>query len=258
MSVLSFLDPAVHLARTAVAALATAVPTAVAIVLFTLAVRAALHPLARSAARAERARLRLAPRVARLRERHAGSPERLNRELLALHRAEGVGPFAGLLPVLLQAPFFSVMYRLFTTAPGHLLDATLVGVPLAAHPAAARTPAQFAVFAALEAALLALAWSNTRRAKDTATKGSTAKGTATKNAAAKGAPTKSAPGGAAAGPLRWLAFGTPLFALLLPLAGGLYLLTSTAWTAAERWYLHRPAAGPAGGTGPQAVGQPAR
>ncbi|MFE1319877.1 YidC/Oxa1 family membrane protein insertase [Kitasatospora phosalacinea] len=239
MSVLSFLDPAVHLAHSAVAALATAVPTAVAIVLFTLAVRAALHPLARSAARAERARLRLAPRVAQVRERHAGNPERLNRELLALHRAEGVGPFAGLLPVLLQAPFFSVMYRLFTTAPGHLLDATLAGVPLSVHPAAARTPAQFAVFAALEAALLALAWSNARRAK------------AATKAAAKGAPA----GAATAGPLRWLAFGTPLFALLLPLAGGLHLLTSTAWTAAERWYLHRPAAG---GAGPQAVGQAAR
>ncbi|GLW71733.1 protein translocase component YidC [Kitasatospora phosalacinea] len=231
MSVLSFLDPAVHLAHAAVAALATVVPTSVAIVLFTLAVRAALHPLARSAARAERARLRLAPRVAQLRERHAKDPGRLNRELLALHRAEGVGPFAGLLPALLQAPFFSVMYRLFTTAPGHLLDATLAGVPLTAHPAAAHAPAQFAVFAALEAALLALACSNVRRAR---------------KAAAANAP---------AGALRWLAFGTPLFALLLPLAGGLHLLTSTAWTAAERWYLHRPAAH---GAVPQAVGQAAR
>ncbi|ROR44244.1 membrane protein insertase YidC [Kitasatospora cineracea] len=228
MSVLSVLDPAVHLAHAAVAALAAVVPTAAAIVLFTLAVRAALHPLARSAARAERARARLAPKVARLRERHARNPERLNRELLALHRAEGTGPFAGLLPVLLQAPFFSVMYRLFTTAPGHLLDATLAGVPLAVRPAAAHTPAQFAVFAVLEAALLALAWAGVRRAKH-------------------------AP--APVGPVRWLAFGTPLFALLLPLAGQLYLLTSTAWTAAERWYLHRPAAGLATG---QAVRHPAR
>ncbi|GAA2091823.1 membrane protein insertase YidC [Kitasatospora saccharophila] len=233
MSVLSVLDPAVRLAHAAVAALATAVPTAVAIVLFTLAVRAALHPLARSAARAERARARIAPQVARLRERHAKDPARLNRELLALQRAAGTGPFAGLLPALLQAPFFSVMYRLFTSAPGHLLDATLAGVPLATHPAAARTPAQFAVFAVLEAALLALAWFNVRRAQGAGTP-------------AAGTP--------AAGPLRWLAFGTPLFALLLPLAGQLYLLASTAWTAAERWYLHRPAAAAAGA---QAVGRQA-
>ncbi|MFK0194770.1 membrane protein insertase YidC [Kitasatospora sp. NPDC090308] len=212
MSVLSVLDPAVHLAHAGVAALATAVPTAAAIVLFTLAVRAAMHPLARSAARAERARTRIAPRVARLRERHAKDPARLNRELLALHRAEGTGPLAGLLPALLQAPFFSVMYRLFTTAPGHLLDATLAGVPLGTRPTTAHTPAQFALFAALEAALLALAWYSARRAAHSPT---------------------------TAGPTRWLAFGTPLFALLLPAAGALYLLTSTAWTTAERRYLHR-------------------
>ncbi|WP_198953431.1 hypothetical protein [Kitasatospora sp. CB01950] len=48
-----------------------------------------------------------------------------------------------------------------------------------------------------------------------------------------------------------------MFALLLPPAGGVYLLTSTAWTAVERWYLMRPTAAdlPAA---PQAVGRPAK
>ncbi|MFD8593979.1 membrane protein insertase YidC [Kitasatospora sp. NPDC059646] len=233
MSVLSVLDPAVRLAHAAVAALATVVPTAVAIVVFTLAVRAALHPLARSAARGERARARIAPQVQKLRKRHGKDRERLARELAALNRAEGISPFAGLLPALAQAPFFSVMYRLFTTAPGNLLDASLAGVPLGTHPTAAHTPAQFAVFAVLEAALLALAWWNVRRAS------------------ALPVP-DDAPAGL--GAMRWLAFGTPLFALLLPLAGGVYLLTSTAWTAAERWYLHRPTAatGERGSTVPAA------
>lgn len=221
MSVLSVLDPAVGLARAAVAALAHVLPVAVAIVVFTLAVRAALHPLARSAARGERARARLAPRVAVLRRKHAKDRERLDREVLALHRAEGVSPFTGLLPVLLQVPFFSVMYRLFTTAPGGLLDASLAGVPLGLHPVAAHTPAQFAVFALLEAALLALAWFSVR------------------NAAALRPAGVTPPPAGAAGAARWLAFGTPLFALLLPLAGVLYLLTSTAWTTAERFLLHR-------------------
>ncbi|MFD5564605.1 membrane protein insertase YidC [Kitasatospora griseola] len=235
MSILSVLDPAVRLAHAAVATLAGVIPTAAAIVVFTLAVRAALHPLARSAARAERARTRIAPQVAKLKKRHAKDRDRLARELLALNRAEGVSPFAGLLPALLQAPFFSVMYRLFTTAPGNLLDATLAGVPLGTHPAAAHTPAQFAVFAVLEAALVAPAWWSVHRAKQAP--------------APDGAP-------AGLGLLRWLAFGTPLFALLLPLAGGLYLLTSTAWTVAERWFLTRPTDRPARA---QAVApQPAR
>jgi YidC/Oxa1 family membrane protein insertase len=37
----------------------------------------------------------------------------------------------------------------------------------------------------------------------------------------------------------YLSFGTALFAMIMPLAAGLYLLTTTAWTAAERWLLHR-------------------
>ncbi|MFD8480959.1 hypothetical protein [Kitasatospora sp. NPDC059673] len=68
---------------------------------------------------------------------------------------------------------------------------------------------------------------------------------------------KQAPAPAGLGFLRRLAFGTPLFALLLPLAGGIHLLTSTAWTAAERWYLTRPTARPARGS-QAVVPQPAK
>ncbi|WP_225848194.1 hypothetical protein [Streptomyces sp. HPF1205] len=37
----------------------------------------------------------------------------------------------------------------------------------------------------------------------------------------------------------YLPFGTVVFAAFVPLAAGLYLPTTTAWTAAERWYLYR-------------------
>ncbi|WP_443135036.1 YidC/Oxa1 family membrane protein insertase [Kitasatospora sp. CB01950] len=65
-----------------------------------------------------RLRTRVAPQVEKLGKRHRKARDRLTRELPALNRAEGISPFAGLLPALLQAPFFPVMYRLFTTAPG--------------------------------------------------------------------------------------------------------------------------------------------
>ncbi|GAA2936361.1 hypothetical protein GCM10020221_35140 [Streptomyces thioluteus] len=51
--------------------------TAAAIVVLTLCVRLALHPLARSAARGERARTALAPQLAELRRKHGKNPERL-------------------------------------------------------------------------------------------------------------------------------------------------------------------------------------
>ncbi|MFD0526793.1 YidC/Oxa1 family membrane protein insertase [Kitasatospora arboriphila] len=140
MSVFAVLDPAVRLAHDAVSALAAVVPTALAVVLFTALVRLALHPLARSAARGEKARMRLAPKVAELNRRHKGKPEKLQAALTELYREEKSSPFAGFLPMLVQIPFFSVMYRLFTT-PNDLLGHTLAGVPLGLHLGEARTAA---------------------------------------------------------------------------------------------------------------------
>ncbi|GAA4999451.1 hypothetical protein GCM10025734_33910 [Kitasatospora paranensis] len=173
MSLFAVLDPAVRLAHDAVSALAQAVPTALAVVLFTVAVRLALHPLARAAARGEKARLRLAPRVAELQRTHKGRPEKLRAALAELYRAERTSPLAGILPMLVQIPFFSVMYRLFTT-PNDLLGHTLAGVPLGLHVGDAHGPAQLVVFAGLYAALAAVGYAGFRRARRAAAGGSPA------------------------------------------------------------------------------------
>ncbi|GAA2144169.1 membrane protein insertase YidC [Kitasatospora kazusensis] len=224
MSVFALLDPAVHLAHGAVSALAQLLPTALAIVLFTVCVRLALHPLARAAARGEKTRLRLAPQVTELNRKHKGKPEKLQAALTELYRAEKASPLAGCLPMLVQIPFFSVMYRLFTT-PNDLLGHTVLGVPLGLHVSSAHGPAQLAVFGLLYAALAAVGYAGFRRARRT-----------------MAAATTPTPGGAL---MPYLSFGTVLFAALVPLAAGLYLLTTTAWTTAERAWLHRDAAVPA-------------
>jgi YidC/Oxa1 family membrane protein insertase len=224
MSVFSIFDPAIGLAHTVVGAFAHFMPAAAAIVLFTICVRLALHPLARAAARGEKSRTRLAPRVAELNKKHKGRPEQLQAALSELYREEQASPFAGCLPMLVQIPFFSVMYRLFTlpTVDGvhnDLLGHTLAGVPLGTHLGTAHGVGQYAVFAVLYTALAAVGYVGYRRAK----------------AAAQAAP-QQAPGAAIA---PYLAFGTVLFAALVPLAAALYLLTTGAWTAAERALLHR-------------------
>lgn len=216
MSVFTLLDPAVGVAHDAVAVLAQPLPTALAIVLFTVLVRLTLHPLARPAARGERARIRLAPQLAELKRRHGKQPEKLRTATAELYRAEGASPFTGCLPLLVQLPFFTVMYRLFTT-PTDLLDATVFGVPLGLHPTAVNSPAELLVFGALFAALAALGWIGFRRGR-------------------RNVIDPSVPG---ADLMPYLAYGTVLFAVVLPLAGGLYLLTTTAWTLAERAWLHR-------------------
>ena len=151
---------------------------AAAIIAFTVAIRLALLPLSydavRGSVRGGRARARLQPRIADLQRRHRGNPQRLQEELGALYRAEGSGMFGGCLPLLLQLPFFSVMYRLFGDhsvggAPNTLLTHSLLAAPLGSHWLAGAGPlsAQGAVFAglfALLAAVAVLAVRATRRA----------------------------------------------------------------------------------------------
>ncbi|MFE2724372.1 YidC/Oxa1 family membrane protein insertase [Kitasatospora sp. NPDC059327] len=225
MSVFAVLDPAVGLAHDVVATLAQLVPTALAIVLFTVGVRLALHPLARAAARGEKSRARLAPKISELNRKHKGKPEKLQAALAELYREEKASPLAGCLPMLVQIPFFSVMYRLFTT-PNDLLGHPLFGVPLGLHAGSAQGAAQWAVFGVLYAGLAAVAYSNFRRARR----------------AQAAAPQQAAQPGMSF--LPYLSFGTVLFAALVPLAAALYLLTTSAWSAAERAWLHR------GGTAP--------
>ena len=68
---------------------------ALAIIVFTAAVRLAISPLSLRALRGQAALARLAPQVQALRTRYGRQPERFKRELSALYQREGVGPFAG-------------------------------------------------------------------------------------------------------------------------------------------------------------------
>src|SRR6201986_5222692 len=135
---------------------------AVAIVVFPVAVRLLLLPFSYYALRGQVTQTRLAPQLQALRQRHRRDPERLNREVRALYRANGTSMFAGYLPLLLQWPFLTVMYLLFRSAtingaPNSLLRHHLFGASLSAHWLTSPGPlsVQGAVFAAVFA-LLAL------------------------------------------------------------------------------------------------------
>src|SRR6202035_4241796 len=111
---------------------------AAAIVGFTVAVRLVLLPLSYYAIRGQASQARLAPQIQALRARHAGHPDRLHREMAALYQREGGGMLAGCLPVLLQLPFFSVLYTLFRSGtiggrPNGLMGQDLFGARLRSH-----------------------------------------------------------------------------------------------------------------------------
>jgi YidC/Oxa1 family membrane protein insertase len=218
---------------------------AAAIVVFTMLIRLALVPLSYYAVRGERARGRLLPQVQELQRRHAKDPERLRRELAALQRAEGATMYAGCLPLLLQLPFFSVMYRLFLShtvagAPNTLLSHQLLAAPLGSWWLGGAGPvsAQGAVFAGLFV-LLAVAGVAALRAARRSRAAAAAGGPA----AAIGTGAGAQPGPAAdrvVGLLgRVMRFGSLLMAAVVPLAAGLYLLTTATWTLAERAAINR-------------------
>lgn len=205
--------------------------TAAAIIVFTLAVRLLLSPLSFTAFRGQARIAALQPRIAELRARYARQPDRLQRELIALSAAEGGGMLAGCLPLLLQLPFFSVIYRLLESRlvagqPNALLSAKLLWAPLGGHWLTGAGPVslQGLVFLGLFALIAAACFAAARMASPAA-------------------PTQ------AAGPGTWLTRGLPYLTVVVaafaPLAAGLYLLTSTAWSACERAFWRRRAHTPA-------------
>jgi YidC/Oxa1 family membrane protein insertase len=188
---------------------------ALAIVLFTVAVRLLLLPLNVRQARTMKIRERLAPKLRELRKRYGRNPERLARETSALYAKEGSSPFAGILPMLGQLPFMWLMYRV-ATHPTALAGHDLFGAPLGQQVAGVvvnygliSTPVL--VFVVVIALVTAVAWLSAKQIKVTEDQPELMRKIA-----------------------RLLPYGSVLAVLVLPLAAGLYLLVSTAWATGER------------------------
>jgi YidC/Oxa1 family membrane protein insertase len=203
-----------------------------AIVVFTIVVRLLLMPLSLRALRGQAAQARLAPQLVALRQRYGKQPERLQREMAALYKREGTSMFAGFAPLLLQWPFLSVMYLLFRSptvggTANTLLTHDLFGVPLGAHWLSGAGPlglasTQGVVFVCLFALLAGLCWLSARLGR-------------LMTAQATGA-TAGSPGLL----VRALPYVTVVIAAFAPLAAGIYLLTTLAWSLAERMLYSRP------------------
>jgi YidC/Oxa1 family membrane protein insertase len=210
---------------------------AAAVVLVTILVRTALIPVGVSQAKAERTRARLAPQLADLRRRHGTDPERLQRETMALYAAEGTSPFAGCLPLLIQAPIVGVIYTLFILPiiaghPNALLEETFVGVPLGSSLAGSLAsgtlaPGELIVFGVVIGSI-ALVGEMTRRVFRVQLPNPAD--------AAVASPLQLP---AAQRLLGLLQFLTAVIAVFVPLAAALYLLVTVAWTLAQRMVLRR-------------------
>ncbi|BCJ54408.1 protein translocase component YidC [Actinoplanes sp. NBRC 14428] len=176
---------------------------ALAIVLFTAAVRLLISPLTWLQIRTARKAAGPGTLAAARGGPDPGAPGGI-----------GAGPFVALLPALAQAPFFILMFHLVRPGPGEptgLLAGQLFGVPLTAHLAAG-----LPVFAVLLLVAGLLAWWTSRR---------------TRRSMPPGSPIARIAG--------WVPYLGVAAVAWLPLAVGLYLVTSTAWSALEQLVLRR-------------------
>jgi YidC/Oxa1 family membrane protein insertase len=86
-----------------------------AIIGLTLLVRMSTVPLVVRQLRAQRDLKTHMPELKRLRERHEGDAQRLQRETAAYYREHGIKPLAALAPLLIQVPVFISLYCLMRT-----------------------------------------------------------------------------------------------------------------------------------------------
>ncbi len=88
----------------------------IAILVFTVAVKAVFFPLANKSYHAMAKMKKLQPQMVALRERFGDDKMRMNQELMALYKREKVSPVSGCLPILIQIPVFFALYKvLFVT-----------------------------------------------------------------------------------------------------------------------------------------------
>jgi YidC/Oxa1 family membrane protein insertase len=87
----------------------------VAIILVTIFVKILTFPLNQKSYRSTSKMQEFAPKLEELKKKYQGNPQKMNQELAAIYKKEGINPMTGCLPILIQLPIFLAMYSLFNT-----------------------------------------------------------------------------------------------------------------------------------------------
>ncbi|MEU0910751.1 YidC/Oxa1 family membrane protein insertase [Streptomyces althioticus] len=223
---------------------------AAAIIAFTALVRLLVHPLSRAAARGQKARAALQPRIAELRRKHGKhgkNTEKLQKAVMELHAEEKVSPLSGCLPSLLQLPAFFLLYHLFSSGsiggePNALLTHQLLDAPLGGRWADALDDGGAfggagLVYLGLFAVVTVVAYFSYRLSRRMTEASAAMAGTAGAGADPQ------VPGAAAMGGVMkvmpFMSFFTLVTVAVVPLAAALYVVTSTTWSVIERSVLYR-------------------
>ena len=80
------------------------------IILLTCLIKLVFAPLSAASYRSMAKMKQFTPRITELRERYKDDKQRMNKELMALYKAEKINPLGGCLPVVIQIPVFISLY----------------------------------------------------------------------------------------------------------------------------------------------------
>ncbi|MBQ9441320.1 MAG: membrane protein insertase YidC [Alphaproteobacteria bacterium] len=83
------------------------------ILLLTILLRLLTYPLMKKSFVSMAKMRKIQPRISQLQKVYTNDKLRLNQELVAIYRKENISPLSGCLPMLLQAPIFFCLYKVF-------------------------------------------------------------------------------------------------------------------------------------------------
>jgi YidC/Oxa1 family membrane protein insertase len=98
----------------------------IVIIIFSILVKIALHPLSKSQMKSMKKMQKLQPLMDELREKYKDDPQKMNQSIMNLYKEYGVNPAGGCLPLLLQMPIMYALYSVFRGAI-ELRQANFVG-----------------------------------------------------------------------------------------------------------------------------------
>jgi YidC/Oxa1 family membrane protein insertase len=99
-----------------------------AIILLTLVVRIVILPLTVYQMRSMKKMQEVQPLMKELQTKYKDQPEKLNAEMMSLYKTQGVNPFAGCLPLLIQMPFLYAIFAVLNAL--NLANVTFLGFHL--------------------------------------------------------------------------------------------------------------------------------
>ena len=88
----------------------------VSIIILTLLVRLIFYPITARGNASMKKMQAVQPKLKELREKYKDNPQLMNTKMMELYRTEGINPFGGCLPILLQIPVFFALYSTFNGA----------------------------------------------------------------------------------------------------------------------------------------------